>query len=232
MALEPRPAAAYQRLVLTASEEVSAPLVLESVGCPVEFLLASREVFQFGGAVDPDWATTAVYVLIGGPEVDLGPGDPVRAYDELLGRSESREPPDDPDGHQSLDQHEHTPHWRARFYTGLTRDALRRLGEHAAKPWWNRALLCRQSPPWPYEIADIGYLEGELHRMLDGAFWLKREGRASREDALLPDREHALRTAHLPAISAAVRLLGVPLDGREHVEQMLGKLPKESSSET
>jgi hypothetical protein len=63
--------------------------------------------------------------------------------------------------------------------------------------------------------------------MFDAAFWLKREGRASREDALLPDREHDLRTGHLPAIAAAVRLLGIPLDSRGQVEEMLGTLPKE-----
>jgi hypothetical protein len=72
MALEPRRAAAYQRLVLTASEQVSAPLVLESVGAPVEFLLASREALQYGEAVDSEWATTAVYVLGRQAPVALG----------------------------------------------------------------------------------------------------------------------------------------------------------------
>jgi len=231
MALQPRRAADHQRLVLTASAELSAPLVVEAIGSPVEFLIASREALHDGTAIDDDWGTTAVYVLVGGPEVRLGPGDPVAAYDELLERSPSDEPPGEPDATECLDPHEHTEHWRARFYTGLTRDALRRIAEHDAKPWWSRALLCRQSPPWPYEIGDIGFLEGELHQLLDDAYWLRREGRASREQALLPDREHNLRTGHLPAITAAIRLLGVPLDTRVEVEAMLAE-PEEESSGT
>jgi len=220
MALEPREAAAHQRLVLTASPRFSAPLFLEAVGGPVEMLLASREALLDPRVVEPSWATTSVYVLVGGTETRLGAGDPASSYDETFGRSESEEPPDDPAAIETTVSHEHTSAWRARFYTGLTRDALRRLGEHAAKPWWNRALLCRQSPPWPYDIADIGFLEGELHRLLDEAFWLRREGRATSEEAILPNREHDLRTGHLPAITAAVRLLGIPLDTQGEVKEM------------
>lgn len=230
MALQPRAAADYQRLVLTASSNLNAPLAAEAVGSPVEFLIASREALHDRSTIEDEWATTAVYVLIGGPEVTLGPGDPITAYDELLGRSPSEEPPGESEAKESLDPHKHTEHWRARFYTGLTRDAIRRIAEHAAKPWWNRALLCPQSPPWPYEIGDIGFLEGELHRLLDDAYWLKREGRASREDALLPDREDNLRTGHLPAISAAIRLLGVPLDTAQQVETMTGPPAKDSQN--
>lgn len=60
-----------------------------------------------------------------------------------------------------------------------------------------------------------------MHETLDAAFWLKRVGRASREDALKPDREHDLRTGHLPATLAAVRLLGVSLDTEEQVKQLV-----------
>lgn len=225
MALKSRRAAPIQRLVASGSRRVEVPMLMESVGSPVEFLLASRESLQHGKDIGNDWATTAVYVLIGGPEVPFGPGDPVAAYDDLLGREPSEEPPDDPDATEQIEAQEHTRHWRARFYTGLTRDAVRRMGEHSAKPWWNRALLCRQAPPWPYEIGDIGFLEGELHTILDSAYWLRREGRASKEDALLSNRERALKQGHLPVITTAIRLMGVPLDTAEHVERMLGVVP-------
>lgn len=231
MALPRRPAAEHQRLVLTASAKLREPLFLEAVGCPIECLLTTREALQSGEGIDADWGTTAVYVLIGGPEIALGPGDPASAYDELLERSPSEEPPPDADATESIDAHEHTPHWRARFYTGLTREALRRMGEHLAKPWWNRALLCRQSPPHPYEIGDIGFLEGELHDLLDAAYWLKREGRATHEPAIKEDREIELRTGHLPAIRAAVRLLGVPLDAQGDVEDMISdSAPQETTN--
>lgn len=224
MPLESRGSPPSQRLVLTAPQDVRAPLVVEAVGSPVEFLIASREFLEAGRVGDAHWATTAVYVLVGGPEIPLGPGDPVAAYDRLLDREASEEPPGEPGIDESLDANQHTEHWRARFYTGMTRDALRRIAEHAAKPWWSRALLCRQSPPWPYEIGDIGYLEGELHALLDGAYWLKREGRASCEEAIMPNRAENLETGHLPPIAAAIRLLGVPLDTEEQVKEMIDRV--------
>jgi hypothetical protein len=223
MALQRRKAAPQQRLVVTASERLSHALILEAVGAPVQLLIASRETLQSRRGVDPDWATTGVYVLLGGPEVPLGPGDPVTAYDKLLGRSDSTEPPVETGAVEDIEEHEHTEHWRARFYTGLTRDLLRRMGEHAAKPWWSSALLCRQSPPLPYDIADIGYLEGELHSLLDAAYWLKRVGRASHETAVREDREHDLETGHLPAISGAIRLMGIPLETESDVKEMLAE---------
>lgn len=195
--------------------------MLEAVGAPVEFLIASREILTYPGGVDGDWGTTGVYVLVGGPEIPLGPGDPTAAYDELLARPPSAEPPTEPGLQESLDEHAHTAHWRARVYTGLSRDLLRRMGEHSAKPWWNRALLCRQSPPWPYGIDDIGYLEGRLHQALDAAYWLKRVGRANWEDAILSNRADALEAGHMPAISAAVRLLGLALDSEEEVGNLM-----------
>lgn len=144
----------------------------------------------------------------------------MKEFDKALHRTESENPPEDPDATESVAAHQHTNLWRARFYTGLTRDALRRIGQHSAKPWWNRALLCRQSPPWPYDIADIGYLEGSLHDLLDAAYWLKREGRASHEHAIKQDRARDLLKAHLPAVTAAIRMLGVPLDTAEQVSKL------------
>jgi hypothetical protein len=221
MVLEAREAAAHQRLVVTASSQVTDALALDAVGAPLEFLIASREILSYPGGVDGSWGTTGVYVLVGGPEIQLGPGDPVTAYDQLLQRATSEEPPMEPGLEESVDEHEHTDHWRARVYIGLSRDLLRRMGEHGAKPWWNRALLCRQSPPWPYAIDDIGYLEGRLHEALEVAYWLKRVGRATWENAILPNRADALEAGHMPSISAAIRLLGLPLDSEEEVESLV-----------
>lgn len=215
MVLQARGAGTHQRLVVTVSSLTQEAIALEAVGAPVEFVIASREALGRRGGVDVGWATSGVYVLVGGPEVSLGPGDPIAAYDELFRRQPSEEPPEID---ETLEDHAHTEHWRARVYTGLSNDLLRRMGEHAAKPWWNRVLLCRQSPPWPYERHDIGYLEGRLHETLESAYWLKRVGRASAEDAILPNRADALDAGHLPSITAAIRLLGLPLDSREEVE--------------
>lgn len=218
MVLEAREAGTHQRLVVTVSSLASEAITLEAVGAPVEFLIASREALSRRGTVDVGWGTSGVYVLVGGPEVALGPGDPIAAYDELFGRGPSEEPPEID---ETLEEHAHTEHWRARVYTGLSSDLLRRMGQHAAKPWWNRVLLCRQSPPWPYDRNDIGYLEGKLHEILESAYWLKRVGRADAEDSILSNRSDALDAGHLPSITAAVRLLGLPLDSRDEIEGLV-----------
>jgi hypothetical protein len=114
MPLAPRSAPPAQRLVVRAPVDASAPLSAEAVGAPVEFLFASRESLLAGKFADPHGATSAIYVLIGGPEVALGPGDPVKAYDDLLGRSPSLEPPGEADAVETLDSHQHTAQWRAR----------------------------------------------------------------------------------------------------------------------
>jgi hypothetical protein len=222
MVLQAREAAAQQRLVVTASSKVSEALTLEAIGAPVEFLIASRELLGVPGGVEGSWGTTGVYVLAGGPETALGPGDPLDAYDKLLKRAKSEEPPTEPGLKESLDEHQHTEHWRARVYTGLSRDLLRRMGEHAAKPWWNRALLCRQAPPWPYGIDDVGYLEGRLHETLETAFWLKRVGRTTSEEAILSNRADALEAGHLPSVLVALRLFGLALDSEEQVAELAG----------
>jgi hypothetical protein len=229
VALQPRSGPLEQRLVVTAPLDLGGPFEVDAIGAPVECLIASREALATRRGVDAHWATTAVYVLIGGRETHLGAANSAKEFDEALDRSQSDDPPADPDAEEMLESHQYTPDWRARFYTGLTRDALRRLGQHAAKPWWSRALLCRQSPPWPYDIADIGYLEGELHDLLDGAYWLKREGRATHEDAIRPDRERDLETAHFPAIVAAIRLLGVPLDSEAQVAPIMAETHQEAA---
>jgi len=217
-------------LIVTTSQKLSESFAIDAVGAPVECLVASREALADRRGVDAHWATTAVYVLVGGREMRLGAANTVREFDEELNRSESEDPPADPDADEVLEGHEQTDQWRARFYTGLTRDALRRMGQHAAKPWWNRALLCRQSPPWPYDIADIGYLEGALHDLLDAAYWLRREGHASHGEEIKPDRQRDLDTAHLPAITAAIRLLGVPLDTAAQSATATAEAPQETSN--
>lgn len=216
MALSPRAAASHQRLLVTGAAN-DGLLKAEAVGAPVEFVFGSREALIAPQRLEDDWATTGVYVLIGSPNQNLSAGDSIKKYDATLNRPPSDEPPGEPGVAEVFDDTDEIKHARAMFYTGLSRDLVRRIFQHGAKPWWDRALLCRQSPPWPYGSSDIGYLEGQLHEILDAAHWLNRSGRASKEEAIMPDREHDLQTGHLPAIAAAIRLLGVPLDTTEEV---------------
>src|SRR5689334_13772926 len=91
--LIPRDPAPHQRLIVTTTSELSSGLIVDAVGAPVDFLIASRELLISADGVAADWATTGVYVLVGGPDVPLGPGDPIAAYDELFERTDSTEPP-------------------------------------------------------------------------------------------------------------------------------------------
>jgi hypothetical protein len=208
-------------------------MTLSGVTTPVEMMIASRDVLAARqqlprqGGIAADWGTSGVYVLVGEDRSGLGPESSIQEYDEALNRAPSEEPPsEEPDPTPSYGKHEHTRGWRHRFYTGLTRELLRRVDQHAAKPWWNRALLCRRAAPFPYDIAEIGYLEGCLHETLDAAFWLRREGRASYGLHIKPDQREILEKADLQSILLGVRLLGIPLDTEGHVKLMSTSSPE------
>jgi hypothetical protein len=206
-------------------------MILSGVTTPVEMmiascdLLAARQQLPRQGDIPDSWGTSGVYVLVGEHRSNLGPGTSIAKYDHALGRGPSNPPPrEETDIKRTNEKHQHTDQWRHRFYTGMTRNLLRRVDEHAAKPWWNRALLCRRAAPFPYDIAAIGYLEGRLHETLDAAFWLRREGRASYEAHIHSDPRTILENADLPSILLGVRMLGLPLDTVADVNR-LGAAP-------
>jgi hypothetical protein len=202
-------------------------MTLSGVTTSVEMMIASRDLLEARqevrrqGGIGADWGTPGVYVLVGEDRSGLGPETAIQKYDKALGRYPSEEPPsDDYDPTPSYNKGEHSCRWRHRVYTGLTRELLGRVDQHAAKPWWNRALLCRRAAPFPYDIAEIGYLEGRLHETLEAAFWLRREGRASWESNIKPDQKQILEKADLQSILLGVKLLGIPLDTEDDVKLM------------
>lgn len=202
-------------------------MTLSGVTTPVEMMIASRDLLEAPqqvrrqGGIAGNWGTSGVYVLVGEDQSGRGPETPMKEYDKALGREPSEEPPfEELDLKLSYQKTQHTRRWRHRVYTGLTRELLGRLNQHAAKPWWTRALLCRRAAPFPYDIAEIGYLEGCLHKTLEAAYWLRREGRASFESHIKPDPKAILDKADLQSILLGVKLLGIPLDTEDDVKLM------------
>ena len=99
-------------------------------------------------------------------------------------------------------------------YVGKAPAGLRpRLGEHVRrKEHWARALLVMRDTTHGWHSAQVGWLEGRLYDLLDGASLATLSNRNRPQDETLPAYDRAALEAAVAPIAAVLRLLGCSPD--------------------
>jgi hypothetical protein len=95
---------------------------------------------------------------------------------------------------------------------GWGHDVLARVRQHAASsPWFTRAIIARDTRAG-WNSAEARYLEGRLHRLCRESAGVEHDFRRDKDETLQAHKKRLLDGRYLPAIVAALRLAGAPID--------------------
>lgn len=101
-------------------------------------------------------------------------------------------------------------------YVGKAPAGLRsRLSEHASKrgrDWWSRALLVVRDTTHGWHSGQVGWLEGRLFDLLDGASLARLDNGQRPKDESIPAYDRAALEAAVEPVAAMLRLLGYAPD--------------------
>lgn len=100
-----------------------------------------------------------------------------------------------------------------RAYVGQAQALAARVPQHRnAKPWASHALLIARpdDPDFAFNLAEIGWLEGRLHAMLERAQYAVVENRAATGSSGLDATARSALESLARPVSAALRTLGYP----------------------
>jgi hypothetical protein len=101
-------------------------------------------------------------------------------------------------------------------YVGKASAGLRaRMGEHAGKrgrEWWTRALLVVRDTTHGWHSGQVGWLEGRLFDLLDGASLARMDNTQRPKDESVPAYDRAPLEAVVEPVAAMLRLLGYAPD--------------------
>jgi hypothetical protein len=99
---------------------------------------------------------------------------------------------------------------------GQSSDVLNRVEQHIAESeWFTRAVLARDTRQG-WNSAEAGYIEGRLHRLCRESPGIEHAFRRDQDRTLQEHEEALLENQYMPAFVAALRLIGVPINGGHH----------------
>jgi len=96
---------------------------------------------------------------------------------------------------------------------GQSSDVLNRVEQHVAESeWFTRAVLARDARQG-WNSAEAGYIEGRLHHLCRESPGIEHTFRRDQDRTLQEHEEALLENQYMPAFVAALRLIGVPING-------------------
>jgi len=95
---------------------------------------------------------------------------------------------------------------------GMASDVLFRVRQHLRESeWFTRVVIARDTRQG-WNTAEAGYLEGRLHRLCRESPGVEHVDRMDSDHSLQEEERTRLDAKYLPAIVAALRVAGVPLE--------------------